>query len=216
MRYVAVDTETTGLYKPFPIELAAVYINNLEKTFCERIKLPFAVDIEPSAQAVHGITKQCLSNCRSEQEVLTDFIKFVTDGDFCASTTTLVAHNAKFDKKVLDEAFIRNGFGEFINNFTWACTMQISKSLAKQSNNIITKHKLSDCCERANIPYEFGHSALPDAIMCARVFTNFTNFVSSNTKDPQINEHRDQNMDLLITSDIMDKETNSFMNEIGF
>jgi DNA polymerase III epsilon subunit-like protein len=45
--------------------------------------------------------------------------------------------------------------------------MEMSKA-AKHFPN-----KLSDCCARAGIAYVEAHCALPDAIMCARVFKNF-------------------------------------------
>ena len=39
--------------------------------------------------------------------------------------------------------------------------------------NVPVKHTLKDCCQRANIEYLDGHSALPDAQMCAEVYKDF-------------------------------------------
>ena len=162
MRYFAVDTETTGLKKPRPIEIAAVCIDDFSLSFCERIKP--TIEIEAGAQKVHGISKESLIGCRSEAEVMKDFLAFLEKN----GAYTLVAHNASFDRDVIENALKRSQLNSL--QMPWECTMEMSKDRLKKDG---ARHRLSDCCERAGIQYEDAHCALPDAIMCAKVFKSF-------------------------------------------
>jgi DNA polymerase III epsilon subunit-like protein len=97
MRFIAVDTETTGLVMPMPIEIAAEELFS-GATFCEKIRPTKAID--PGATAVHGLSEDSLKDCRSLKEVLADFLEFVGH-----EPVTFIAHNAAFDKKVLLNGF---------------------------------------------------------------------------------------------------------------
>lgn len=178
--YYAIDTETTGMKNPLPIEIAAVKLElpkqgdslnsstesfdsvlDLPTIFCERINTWGL--IENGAIAVHGITKEDLKNCRSEEEVLRDFIHFLQASD---TFIILIAHNAAYDRGVIERACARHELVLPIG-LTWQCTMQMSRALDPFKR---LKHTLKDCCERALVPYVNGHSALSDAEMCAKVF----------------------------------------------
>jgi DNA polymerase-3 subunit epsilon len=160
MRHFAIDTETTDLKNAHPIEIAAVCVDDFSIVFCERIRP--SIDIDPKAQAVHGISLESLSQCRSESEVMNDFVLFLTTNN----AKTLVAHNAAFDKNVIHGALQRSHLQ--IPEFEWECTLEMSRRKMPK-----LKHKLSDCCLRLGIDYKDAHCALPDAIMCARVFKSF-------------------------------------------
>lgn len=161
--HFAVDTETTSLKDPYPVEIAAVKVDDFSVAFCERIRAIVAIDAR--AEAVHGISERALINCRNEFEVMTDFLQFIVR-ESKGSPIVLVAHNAKFDEEVIKNALLRCKL-VLPPTTSWACTMQMSR--AKK----FKKCKLSDCCLRVGIAYKDSHSALPDAIMCARVFKTF-------------------------------------------
>lgn len=159
--HFAVDTETNALKSPYPLEIAAVKIDDTSISFCQRIRTVATID--PRAQAVHGISEASLVNCPSEVSVMTAFRDFLlTQAN--GRPIVLVAHNAKFDRGVIERALKRCGLDLPV---AWECTMEMSRAQNHASN------KLSDCCARAGIPYEDSHCALPDAIMCARVFRSF-------------------------------------------
>lgn len=161
--HFAVDTETTGLKNSYPVEIAAVKVEDVLVNFCQRIRT--TADIDPRAQAVHGISKASLANCPSELQVMNSFMEFLLS-NAGGRPIVLVAHNAKFDRDVIERALQRCGLA-LPANTTWECTMTMSRAQNHQYN------KLSDCCARAGIPYDDGHCALPDAIMCALVFKSF-------------------------------------------
>lgn len=158
--HFAIDTETTGFKDSRPIEIAAVCIDDYSINFCKRIK-PL-VEIEEGAFNVHGISKDMLKDCPEEKDVLTDFLKFLLKHN----AQILIAHNASFDKKILRDAFERHDLK--FPTVEWECTLLKSRSLYPGQ-----KHKLSNCCVRAGIEYLDSHSALPDAIMCAKVYKSF-------------------------------------------
>jgi DNA polymerase III epsilon subunit-like protein len=161
--HFAVDTETTSLRDPRPIEIAAVKVDDFTVAFCERIRSD--VPIDSRAEAVHGISARTLINCRDEIEVMSSFLSFLSTHSN-ETPIVLVAHNARFDKLVIENALERCKL-KFPNNVTWECTMEMSRK--KKFKNC----KLSECCKRAGIEYQDAHCALPDAIMCARVYKNF-------------------------------------------
>lgn len=164
--YFAVDTETTGLKSPWPIEIGACKIEDVSISFCEKIKTE--AEIEPGACLIHGITKESLSQCQNEDQVLTNFLRFLNTNSQ-HKHIVLVAHNAKYDKGVIERALKRHNL-KFPPNTTWECTMELSKSMDKLKK---LKHSLRECCHRIGVEYKDSHSALPDAQMCAKVFQGF-------------------------------------------
>ncbi len=72
-----IDTETTTKFWNVagPVEVAGLIVNpdgtELD-TFVERIRTPFAID--PDASKVHGIYNRDLRTCRTEWDVLRDFM----------------------------------------------------------------------------------------------------------------------------------------------
>lgn len=167
--HFAVDTETTSLKLPYPIEIAAVMVDDLSVTYCQRIRTQAKID--PRAQAVHGISHACLAKCPEEREVMAQFVDFLRRHAGTRSIV-LVAHNARFDREVIERALQRCELS-LPSDTSWECTLTMSRSKMHDSNT------LSACCARAGIAYEDAHCALPDAIMCAQVFKHF--FEDENT-----------------------------------
>jgi DNA polymerase III epsilon subunit-like protein len=161
--HFAVDTETTGIFSPRPIEIACVKIDDFSVSFCERIKPD--IPVEPRATLVHNITESDLQSCRSETEVMTAFVHFLQT---VASPIVLVAHNAQFDRQVIEHALERSKLA-WPCDVSWECTLTMSRE--KYGRQI--KNTLESCCLRHSIPYEDAHSALPDAIMCAKIYKTF-------------------------------------------
>ena len=159
-------------------EMCAVSVLEHEITylteFCEKIKT--LGTIESAATSVHGITRKDLEKCREEKHVLEDFLAFISQPSsekraICTNDCfiVLVAHNAKYDKSVLERALKRNHL-KLPEKVSWQCTIEISKAL---DVNKEYKHSLKDCYERLGMQYINAHSALPDAQMCASVFRGF-------------------------------------------
>jgi ATP-dependent DNA helicase DinG len=167
--FFAVDTETTGLIDAKPIEIAIVNLENVSFNMCERI-CTHAGLITPEAFSVHHISSDMLLGCKSELEVMTLFIDFIVSNAPLKEPIVLVAHNANFDKGVIERALFRCDL-VLPSNVTWQCTQKMSIDMGNARGR--GKNTLEACCKREGIEYVNAHSALPDAIMCGRLFTQF-------------------------------------------
>ena len=102
-RICFLDTETTSVYwnSAAPIQIAALVCDadgNILDGFNERIKTNHT--ITPGASAVHGIYAKDLKNCRSEPDVLKDFIAWMDT----MKVDIIVTYNGEaFDRPMLNK-----------------------------------------------------------------------------------------------------------------
>ena len=161
--YVAIDIETTGLDTSWCeiIELAAVRVEKGKpiERFQELVK-PDDLPIDPFIEGLTGITSDMLEDARKIDEVLPEFLRFVSD-------SPVVGQKVLFDISFIDSYTQSMGYGEFK---PIACdTMRVSRILFPE----MPHHRLSDnvdrCKEIAGSVPDFGnaHRALADAEMAS-------------------------------------------------
>jgi DNA polymerase III subunit epsilon len=157
--FLAVDTETNGLAGDLCelTEVGAVLVGGgeLHDTFDSlvRTERPLSRGI----QRFTGITQAMLEAAPEAREVLEEV------GDMLAGRV-LVAHSARFDTRVLRQAFDRCGLD-------WPsppvlCTVQLGRRFAP----LAPRRALAPLAGSLGIEVEEVHRALPDALTCARVF----------------------------------------------
>lgn len=160
LQYTVFDTETTGL-DPMGDELiaiGAVRIVNArlleEEQFHHLIKPRRS--IPPSATRIHGIRNQDVQDAPPLEEVLPAFHTFVGD-------SILVAHNAAFDMRFLEEAEKRTGVP-----FTQPVldTLLLSAIVHPEHRD----HSVEAIAARLGVEVQARHSALGDALTTARIF----------------------------------------------
>ena len=163
MRYIALDTETTGLnYHKGErlVEVGCVEIINNEitgNTFHRYINP--RVRVGEYALKVHGLSNEFLADKPLFSEVASDLIDFI-------GTDKLVIHNAQFDMGFLRPSFSDAGYGEPLNPVL--CTLQYARHYCNYPNN-----KLDTIAEEMGISSaeERGlHGALKDAEILSKVF----------------------------------------------
>lgn len=97
---VILDTETTGLKNPKPVQIAGIVLNPYLKvvnSFNFYIKQD---NIQPEALAIHKITPEFLNEFGiTGLQALIEFKKYVKPNDI------IIAHNSKFDETVLRNYF---------------------------------------------------------------------------------------------------------------
>ena len=101
------------------IEIAAVEIIDGERTgftFSSYIKPEEPYEISPFAFECHMITKSRLQSCPSTLKILTNFLKFIEGA-------TLVAHNASFDIRMINQELIKCNLKPVIKQ-KYFCTMK--------------------------------------------------------------------------------------------
>lgn len=145
MKKIFLDTETTGL-NPGNIVQLTYCICDLNSEGIEKVVLAknffFTVDfIEPSAQAIHGFSKnhlQLLSSGKRFEHFAKEISEDLKDGMF-------IAHNVGFDRKFVESEFNK------LPNLDWNpkeyfCTMEYFKPIMKLKNSKgnIKKPKLEE------------------------------------------------------------------------
>lgn len=181
MQYIAFDFETSGLPTGRRnVEVTSETLNNFDN--CRAVSLsaarfsskgrlvdtfdaivqPDNFQIGEKSIEVHGITQEMAErNGRPFTEVFTDFIRFIGP-----RTTTLVAHNAQFDKSVLRSEVIRHGLNEaLLDKFNFVCTLQIYKERFLKPIKLGVLYN-----ELFGEDFENAHNSLADCIACGRVY----------------------------------------------
>jgi DNA polymerase-3 subunit epsilon len=156
--FLAVDTETNGL--PGDLceltEVGAVLVGGgeLHDTFDSlvRTERPLSRGI----QRFTGITQAMVDSAPPPRDVLEELGELIEG-------RVMVAHSARFDRRVLRDAFERCGLD-------WPkppvlCTVQLARRYAPLSQ----KRSLAPLADSLGIDVDEVHRALPDALTCARV-----------------------------------------------
>ena len=157
--FVALDTETNGLGGDLCelTEVGAVLVGGgeLHETFDSLVRpeRPLSRGI----QRFTGITQGMVDGAPAVHEVLPDIAELLEG-------RVLVAHNARFDTRVLGQAFERAGLD-------WprppaVCTVALARRFAP----LARKRGLATLADSLGIEVNEVHRALPDALTCARVF----------------------------------------------
>ena len=156
--FLAVDTETNGMAGDLCelTEVGAVLVGGgeLHDTFDSvvRTERPLSRGI----QRFTGITQAMVDSAPAPREVLEELGELL-DG------RVMVAHSARFDRRVLRDAFERAGLD-------WPkppvlCTVQLARRYAP----LAQKRALAPLADSLGIEVTEVHRALPDALTCARV-----------------------------------------------
>lgn len=157
--YVVIDIETTGLSPEFDeiIEVCGLRVLNskIVDKYCTLVK-PRS-EIPGFIERLTGITNDMVQNAPSIETVLLEFINFI-------GTSTLVAHNSHFDINFLYDYYLGISNLEFKNDFV--DVLRISRKVYPELIN----HRLATLAAHLGTPYDHGHRALEDCLICNEVF----------------------------------------------
>ncbi len=200
MRWIILDTETTGLdpaYGHRVIEIGAVEVVNRTITGRDfHTYLKPDRDSDPGALNVHGLTTEFLSDKPVFEEKIDEFLSFIEGAE-------LIIHNAPFDLKFLNSELTRIG-RENVTNFCDGVTDSLvhAKTLHPGKRN-----SLDALCERYGISnaHRQLHGALLDSRLLAEVWLAMTrgqdslmidNFEVPATEGTAAIEHRRDSLNL--------------------
>lgn len=169
MRYVVLDTETTGLEAHLGhrvIEIGCVEVVNRRVT-----KRNFHTylnpdrDIDAGAFNVHGLSREFLSEHPRFEDKAKDLMEFVRG-------STLIIHNAEFDLKFLNAEFNRLKLGEFRTH----CHDVIDSLRHARDVHPGKRNSLDALCDRYGISnnHRTLHGALLDSELLAEVWLAMT------------------------------------------
>lgn len=168
MRYVVLDTETTGLDPDDGhkiIEIGCIEIINRKitnNTFHKYINPRREIDIE--ASKVHGLTASNLRDKPIFNDIYDEFVKYISD-------SPLIIHNAPFDVGFLKKEFQYLGRkSNFIKNEI-IDSLKLSRKISPGKKNT-----LDALCDRYSVDNSNRdlHGALLDARLLAHVYLKIT------------------------------------------
>ena len=169
MRYIALDTETTGLsYEEGHriIEIGCVEIMQLKLTGKNfHYYLNPEREIDDDALAVHGITNDFLVKKPLFRSIIDEFVSFVHG-------SILIIHNASFDTGFLNHEF---RLAEKNIQLADLCEITDTLQLARQKH-VGQRNSLDALCKRYRIDNSERerHGALLDATLLAKVWLAMT------------------------------------------
>ncbi|RBP32720.1 DNA polymerase-3 subunit epsilon [Oceanihabitans sediminis] len=156
--YTIVDIETTGgKYNEEGITEIAIYKYDGHEVVDQFISLINPErEIQPFVVNLTGINSKMLRNAPKFYEVAKRIVEITED-------TILVAHNAKFDYRILRTEFKRLGF-----DFTrkTLCTLELSKELIPEQES----YSLGKLTRALGIPVADRHRAAGDAFATVKLF----------------------------------------------
>jgi len=167
---IFVDTETSGFTDADIIELGAlsVGVDSLEKKikldyFWQLINPGEGTVLSHRAVKIHGITRNMLRIYgHPPQDTLQRFLEWSKS----KSPDYFVAHNAAFDKQMLNNSFVKYGLNCRLLNFL--CTMKMARELS------VENRKLGTVARYFNYVNQQAHRSITDAEVCAYIFAKMS------------------------------------------
>ena len=169
MRWIILDTETTGLdpvYGHRVIEIGAIEVINRNITGRDfHTYLKPNRESDPGALNVHGLTTEFLSDKPFFEEKIEEFLAFIEGAE-------LIIHNAPFDLKFLNSELARIG-REQVTAFCDGVTDSLAHAKTLHPGK---RNSLDALCERYGISnaHRQLHGALLDSLLLAEVWLAMT------------------------------------------
>lgn len=158
--FCAVDVETTGLFIGSRlVEIGAIRLDQGGVS-----ELQFLVDplepINPMATAIHGITDEMVVGFPPPQEAVALLLEFMGDAVF-------IAHNARFDVRIIGMELARAGFPQPDNHVV--DTVLLARRLFRG----LPDYRLDTLARFLGIDRSVAHRGLPDAAAAMEIFLRY-------------------------------------------
>ena len=224
-RYIAFDTETTGLNytKDHIISIAGIEIINGKLTGNQfHAYLQPRIYITEDAIKVHKLNNNFYKDYfkdtyESDLQVMKNFRNFIGD-------SLIFAHNASFDYHFLYKDFKFFGI-PVIDKSRFRCSMRMFKKVFSETDTTLkAKNKLPFCCKYVGIKVmsDDFHSAIFDAYMCSKLVIFMFSFLEQNSIQSKSikSKFKERNYEVNGLVDL-DKEKeendlNNFLNSVNF
>lgn len=210
MRYLVIDTETTGLDSNTNriVEFAAVPMQGLIPTMDYNHQY-FNPEMEMPLEAfhIHGLSTNFLKNYPIFKEKAKELREYLEEA-------TLIIHNARFDMAFLNAEFARCNLPSLTNTVIDTLQLARSKFPGKRAS-------LDALCNRFNISLTEraakGHGALLDAQLLTKVYLKLVTQNDSFLSDTTNTQQTDVKFESSIPITLSEKETQAktaFLNSL--
>lgn len=161
--FVAIDFETCNSQRSSPIQIGLTrVIGGVPRVpQVSAIMPPLGRrEFDPNIQKVHGLTPQDIHGAPEWPEIHDRLIQYAGD-------LPLVAHNASFERSVINQTSEMHGFPG--HGFTIHCTLLMARRLDPKGPNGPDNHKLDTLAQRYRIEQLNHHDAGDDALVGANL-----------------------------------------------
>ena len=160
-RYIAFDTETTGLYpeRDRIVEFGAVLFENGVPSDSFQCYVNPGVSISEQVSALNHISDKILQTALSEAVAYRKFLDFI--GDAANSGTIICGHVVAFDLSFLCRRMDELGL---TGHFRFIDTRQLAVRIPE-----LEHHSLGAVAQHFGIPHEMAHHAREDALTSGRI-----------------------------------------------
>jgi len=177
VRFVVVDTETTGLNPQSDriITIGAVAVRNGEILLEDSFECLLKVTSNTSAVTVHGVTRDESRKGLEEPAALELFLDYLKDG-------VIVGHHIGHDMATFDAAYQRHWNFQLLNRCidTLTLTLHLEKDGALIGRPPIRRVTLDALCEAFEVVPHDRHTAGGDAFITAQIFLRLLRFAGKN------------------------------------
>ena len=193
MKFLVFDTETTGLPKdrnatpiqywlyPYIVQFSWLVFDDKEMRITNInnhvVKLPDGVTIPEEASKIHGITNEIMMESGEDIRIVLDSFN-----EAVKNSQIIVAHNIKFDDKVVQAECIRNKLTNIMTAYPQKikyCTMDYGKTITRiekvskfdSRKKYLKPPKLFELHQKMfkTVPNNL-HNSLVDVFVCFRCF----------------------------------------------
>jgi len=186
MRYIVLDTETTGLdpdngHKIIEIGCIEILNRNItNNTFHKYINPKREIDVE--ASKIHGLTNNILKDKPLFEEIYPEFREYI-------SNSPIIIHNAPFDIGFLKKEYSTSSLSDDFLNNEIIDSLKLARKISPGKKNT-----LDALCERYSVDNSDRtlHGALLDAKLLAYVYLKMTigqNHFSELTSEHNVNNY---------------------------
>lgn len=176
MLITIIDTETTGLSPTNSqiIEVAGalfdVKANSIIALFSTLLP-GLEKGVPNPTENLNHISSEMLDNAFVKEGDILPLLRMIMVSDY------VVAHNAAFDKKFIEQAVAKYSVPGSVNaaDFKWICSMNdldLTSAEDKKNNKKMSSKKLTHIAADHECSVKDAHRALPDVMMLCSIFKN--------------------------------------------
>jgi DNA polymerase-3 subunit epsilon len=167
VRFVALDTETTGLdpKRDRVITIGAVGIQDGQIDLADCFEAMLKIAYNQSSVTVHGVTRDEARDGMDERDALLEFLGYLRDG-------VIVGHHIGFDMDILGAACERHFKISLLNRWldTMDLTLHLKDSGVFDANRGPSGFTLDALCDLFGVAPRDRHTAGGDAFITAQIF----------------------------------------------
>ena len=163
MNFISIDFETPNSKNNSICSLGLVIVKNNEITFCKNYLIDPEAPFSSYNTKIHGITRETVERCPTFPKVWDEIKRYFNH-------YPVVAHNASFEKSVLEKT-ARN-YNIKLPIITYYCTQKI----AEYNFPELDRYSLEFLCNEFNVELKNHHCSIDDSLAAAKLMLRYLSY----------------------------------------